>query len=321
MKIAKNNIREYLTQPVASFIGMASFESRCYSIMAEMKSCCSKFVIFSNSQCDSHSEENLKKMIAIAEDPNSVIKLNLDDPMDAAGKIERGLDSALLAPGDVIFIDITTFTHEQLLILFRILSQKKPNRNVVFGYTGADRYSVNTSQEDVWLSRGVSQVRSVLGFPGNFLPSKRLHLVVLVGFEHERAKLVIETFEPNILTLGTGKKSHSVSEEHFHTNSRFFDDVRKFFDRRIGINADVNLFEFSCIDPLATKTAIIEEICKWPDHNTVICPMNTKLSTLGVALAAAEKPATQICYSRAIEYNIEGYSTPSSHVTLFSMRF
>ena len=49
--------------------------------------------------------------------------------------------------------------------------------------------------------------------------------------------------------------------------------------------------------------------------------MNTKLSTLGAALAAVERPEIQLCYARAIEYNESGYSTPSNQVTIFTMAF
>jgi len=321
MKLAISNIKSELTEPVALFVGTASFEDRCCTILEELKDDCASFLIFKNSQVGPLAEQNLQKMLTIAGKRGVLVGLDLDEPMVTARSLRAVVDAAAKGPEGSIFVDITTFTHEQLLILFRILEQEKLARKIVFGYTGAARYSVNTDLENVWLSRGVSHVRSVLGFPGNLLPSKRLHLIVLVGFEHERAKAVIEIFEPSVLTLGVGEKSQSVSDEHFQTNCRFFDDVRKFMDRRTSISADVNSFEFSCVDPQVTKASILKEIGKFPDHNTVICPMNTKLSTLGVALAASENPAVQVCYSRAIEYNEVGYSTTSDQVTLFEMRF
>lgn len=321
MKLAINNLKKALTERVALFVGVASFEDRCCSILEELKDECASVLLFKNLQAGPQAEQNLRKMLLMVSDRGVSVDLNLDEPMSTAKSLSTVVDAIEKMPLGLVFVDITTFTHEQLLILFRILEQAKPARKIVFGYTGAERYSVNTAPADVWLSKGVSQVRSVLGFPGNLLPSKRLHLIVLVGFEHERAKLVIERFEPSVLTLGVGEKNQSVSEDHFQTNCRFYDDVRKFVDRRTSVGADVNSFEFSCVDPVATKKSVIEEIGRFPQHNTVICPLNTKLSTLGVALAVAENPAVQICYSRAIEYNEVGYSTASEQVTLFEMRF
>jgi hypothetical protein len=321
MKLAIKNLEAALTEPIALFVGTASFEDRCCTILDELKDKCASVLIFKNSQVGARAEQNLNKMLAMVGERGKMVGLDLDEPMATARSLGTVIDAVSQASPGSIFLDITTFTHEQLLILFRILEQAKPERNVIFGYTGADRYSVNTEPADVWLSRGVSQIRSVLGFPGNLLPSKRLHLIVLVGFEHERAKAVIEKFEPSVLTLGMGEKGQSISDEHYQTNSGFFDDVRTFVDRRTSISADVNSFEFSCVDPLSTQAAVLREISKYPDHNTVICPMNTKLSTLGVALVASDDPAVQVCYSRAIEYNEIGYSTASDQVTLFQKRF
>jgi hypothetical protein len=260
-------------------------------------------------------------MLAAAGESGTGISLDIDEPMATTRALLTLMDHIKVAGEGDIFVDVTTFTHEQLLILFRIFSVAPMGRRVVFGYTGADRYSTNTEVVDAWLSKGVSHVRSVLGFPGNLRPSRRLHLLMLVGFEHERAKAVIEAFEPSILTLGLGDLHQSVSSAHYESNKIFYEDVRKFVERRASLGGAVRQFSFSCVDPELAKSAILAQADELPEYNTVICPMNTKLSTLGAALAATERSDIQICYSRAIEYNEVGYSTPSDHVTLFSMAF
>ena len=68
-------------------------------------------------------------------------------------------------------IDATTFTRESLLILVRFLKQSlKTSDSVQFLYAPAKEYSIGTQYEDKWLSRGIREVRSVLGYPGDFLP-------------------------------------------------------------------------------------------------------------------------------------------------------
>lgn len=321
MKLAIKNLSGVLDEPISLFVAMASFEDRCRAIGQGLIGLYAQALLFRNPQAGEFAARNLQMMMEIAGDKASSAVLDLDDPTATARSLLTVVEQAAKGPDGSIFVDITTFTHEQLLILFRVLEEAKPDRNIVFGYTGANEYSINTAPADVWLSRGVSQVRSVLGFPGNLLPSKRLHLVVLVGFEHERAKAVIEAFEPNALSLGIGEQGQSVSEQHFQTNRRFFEDVQKFVERRTSLSSTVNTFTFSCVDPLATKRVLLNEIARLPDYNTVVCPMNTKLSTLGVALAARELQRVQLCYARAIEYNEEGYSTASDEVTIFQMRF
>ena len=306
---------------VALFIGMGSFETRCLTILNVLARKTSNFLFFKNRQAGESANESLQKMMEIAGEKAISIDLDLDKPTVSADAFQASLTHITNASEGIVFVDITTFTHEQLLIFLRVLSEAKIDRRFIFGYTGAEQYSVNTDPEDVWLSKGISQIRSVLGFPGEFLPSKKLHLIVLVGFEHERAKAVIEQFEPAFLTLGIAENTQSVSAAHYATNQKFFDEVKRFVDVRTSIYSSIDTFQFSGVDPILTREAVLAQTAKLPSCNTVVCPMNTKISTLGVGLAAIQDRGIQICYSRAIAYNESGYSTPSQQVTLFEMNF
>lgn len=79
----------------------------------------------------------------------------------------------------------------------------------------------------------------------------------------------------------------------------------------------VQRFNFSCVDPIQTMNDILEVVNKNPNYNTVICPLNTKPSTIGVALAATKCENIQVIYTQPMEYNIEGYSKPGETCTLF----
>ena len=318
-KINIADIKKSLPGRIALFIGMASFESRCLSILTSIIDSADSFMFFRNVEAGEIAEGNLQKMRALTISRNTVYEIDLDRPTITADEFQKCLSMIESAANGLIFVDITTFTHEQLLIFLRVVTQAKQGRRFIFGYTGAEQYSTNTDADSVWLSRGVSQIRSILGFPGEFLPSKKLHLIVLVGFEHDRAKAVIEKFEPSSLTLGIGDVTHSVSKAHYETNQRFFDEVKSFIDLKTSIYSQVNTFKFSGVDPVAAKNSILAEVTRLPGFNTVICPMNTKISTFGAGLAAVENRALQVCYSRAITYNESGYSTPSAQATLFEM--
>lgn len=321
MKIKLNELNSYLNEPIAVFMGTASYEKRCLEIYRAIRGKCSQSIFFRNTQTGLLAKENLQILIESSGGNGLEFPLDLDDPSSTARALSVAVLAIEQAPDGHVFIDSTTFTHEQLLILFRILDSKKINRKFIFGYTGAAQYSINTDSSNAWLSRGVSEVRSVLGYPGNPLPSKRLHLIILMGFEYERARAVVEKLDPNELSLGVGERSQSVSEHHYKTNRRFFEDMRNFVTLRTDIGPKVSNFSFSCVDPVATENEIMRQIDRLPDHNTVICPMNTKISTLGTAILACKKHDVQVCYSRPIEYNEEGYSTPSDHVTLFEWVF
>ena len=216
-----------------------------------------------------------------------------------------------------VLLDITTFTHEHLLILMALIRNHALPCKILLGYTGAAEYSTNTDEESVWLSRGVGQVRSILGYPGYMAPSKRLHLIVLVGFEVERARTLIEIMEPTKLSLGIGAPENSISSHHYTRNERFRNRLQEFHVRQAQTQTEVDKFTFSCIDPDEARDAILLQAAKYTEFNTVVCPMNTKISTIGVGLAALQEPRLQVVYAAVAEYNEAGYSTPGEEVRVF----
>lgn len=216
-------------------------------------------------------------------------------------------------------VDITSMSHELLAILIALLSIHGQLANTTFCYTGAKQYSFNTASDDIWLSKGVNAIRSVLGFPGEQLPSRQLHLVIPMGFEVERAIEIIAAYEPAVLSLGVGRREASVSEAHFESNNLFFGRLESFVKEQQVACKALSTFSFSCIDPIDTKKDITNHLSGFSDLNTVICPLNTKVSTVGVALLCLEQPEIQLCYAQPIEYNIDGYATPDEWVTVFTL--
>jgi hypothetical protein len=321
-KIPLQEISKLIPEGIAVYIGMASFETRCHSILEVLNPSPSNSLIFKNENSSALTSTNLAKMIELTAGKNTVINLNLDSSIALVDAFVSALSSAKL--GDLsgtVFVDTTTFTHELLLILLRVLDQLRPKCRILMGYTGAENYSTNTTVEQVWLSRGVSQIRSVVGYPGIFAPSKNLHLILMVGFEYERAAIMIERMEPAKLSLGVGERGESVSAEHCDTNERFYQELTKFLERTQLTFSEVETFKFSCVDPFKAKNTVLEQVRKNLNLNAVVSPMNTKISTIGVGLAALEEPRIQIAYARATEYNELGYSVPSTQATIFELKF
>lgn len=188
---------------------------------------------------------------------------------------------------------------------------------IFLGYTEAAEYSTNTDEDGIWLSRGVGHVRSVLGYPGRMAPSKKLHLIILVGFEVERARALIEIMEPSKISLGVGAQDRSFSEHHYTRNKRFQERLQEFINRQTRVQTEVDTFTFSCVNPYEARDAVLPQLDKHPEFNTVICPMNTKISTIGVGFAALKVPHLQIVYATVVEYNEEGYSTLGNEVSIF----
>jgi hypothetical protein len=142
-------------------------------------------------------------------------------------------------------------------------------------------------------------------------PSRKSHLIVLVGFEDERAGKLIEMYEPAVLSLGVGSVD-PVSERLSFVNETYYGNL-------MATHYGAKKFEFSPTDASSVRDVILEQAQRFGDYNVVVAPMNTKISTLGAALAAIKNPDIQICYSRAASYNVENYSEPADDCRLFSL--
>ena len=201
----------------------------------------------------------------------------------------------------VIVIDVTAFTREIMLILIRVLSTDyfKQKTKITLIHTPAESYS--EEHENLWLTKGVREIRSVGGYSGLHSPSKKLLLILLNGFEEERANTIIESFEPFKLIVGKPSENDSITSGlNKISNEKFQTLVTKHN------NILLQKFEFSCQDIQITKNAMSELCQKYcNEYNIVDAPLNNKVSTIAVGLFVLENEEVQICYASANQYNID----------------
>jgi hypothetical protein len=290
------------------FICSSSFEERCLSFASVV----SKELIDNALICHFEnnyeiSEERLGQLQELFHDKNPVVEvLKKHQPIynfDAFWK-----RFASFKKNSVVAVDITTFTRENLLMLLRIAFLKKDSFHFYFFYTSSEHYSSNDGTSDIWLSKGVKDIRSIFSFPGDFSPLKKIALIILTGFETERAQTLIDIYERSKLVLGKANKLNSINPELARINEVNFESLRM-------MNPNADSFEFSCINLSETADAIKEQIELYKeDFNIVIAPMNNKLSSLAVGLSAIENSFVQICYASTNQYNINAYSSASNFI-------
>lgn len=312
-----------ISSTIDLFVCAASFERRCLSIGSALASRTKRAIIVRNREFTHTSEVHYRSLLELFGERTSSVMVSTNAPTMTADAFTCDVIPYIreIQRGGNVFVDITTFTHEQLCIFIALLSGMQHSCDLRFGYTGASEYSTNTDEDGVWLSRGVRQVRSILGYPGDLAPSRKLHLIVLLGFESQRARLLIEMMEPSMLSLGVGGSQTSVSSHHYARNERFVARLDSFLKTQDQLQAEVRRFNFSCINPFDACGEVLREASLYTDYNTVVCPMNTKLSTFGTGLAALRNPRLQLVYASPEEYNEEGYSTPGEDATIFSLDF
>jgi hypothetical protein len=245
------------------------------------------------------------------------VVISRDNPYEATYAISKMIDLLMEDVNRSIIIDITTFTHEVLLILLKILFNRHIRIDrLTFVYCGAKDYSIGLEREYKWLSKGCKDIRSILGFPGELIPGKKTCLIVLVGYEHERAFKMITEMDPDVVYLGLGTQDNPDPSQ--------FQDAQTFFHRelfqqlRTTRQQQVKSFDFSCKDIVNTQTVISNIINETKDYNHMIIPLNTKISTLAVGLLALRDYKIQICYAAPETYNYDNYSTPGSVITVIN---
>jgi len=316
-QVPLSNVGTVVRAPIDVLICCGSFEERCCSIPEALDPGIIRMVLVAaNEDQRAYTGENAQRLRSRFEGKCIDVAMRSDSPLQTADSLLAAIKKAAHHSRQKYLVDITTFTHESLLILLRLLALTLTvDDRVTFAYTSAGEYSLGLSDQDKWLTKGVKEIRSVLGFSGDIIPSLKTHLIVLVGYEHERASELIASLSPSILSLGCGGRGTATNDKHQGANEHFHKLVRT----SCAIYGQCHDFDFSCSDPWKAKEAILKQARKFPDQNVVVAPMNTKISTVGAALAAQEMECIQICYAQALRYNYEHYSAPGDKCHVFEL--
>lgn len=303
-----SKINEHIPDDLA-FICFASFEARCYTIAQNIDiSRIRKAYVFRNtdSPMDVYNKDNLRILCTALQDA-SVKEISLNTPSSVADQLFYTIKEIVNSAIRDVMIDISSFTHEALLMLLRTLFTYRMSFNSInLVYNGASNYSE-------WLSKGCKDIRNVIGYPGFFNPSYKDHMIILTGFEKERATQLVALFEPDILSIGNG--CEPTDDNHLGTMCAMRDEFVSWFSN---LGTEWTSFEFSCSNISSTIEKIEAEIQKGDNENIVLVPLNTKLSTIAVALISLRNEKIQVVYPIPEIYNPE-YSIPSENVTIIDL--
>ena len=307
MTILLKELKKTLKKHYDVFLTSASYEKRCLSIMDAVNNVIDfnyKFVSLSIPHKDL-MKENLE---IFKRNKFVIIEINNAEQVKTATNFIEHIGQVLNEnPKATFLVDITTFTKQTLLILLRILRESLYESNQIqFLYTPAEEYSIGLEYADKWLSRGVIKVNSILGFAGIIKPSNLYHLVILMGYEVERAAALINAYEPSKISVGYARKDDSISDAHYQINKLKYDELLSEFPY-------AESFEFSGTKILDCKQDILKQVERYSNYNVVVSPMNNKISTLSCALAAFDNDKIQLAIAIPAIYNHENYSKPSNY--------
>jgi hypothetical protein len=198
--------------------------------------------------------------------------------------------------------DITTMTHEMLLIIVAAADEiVTPWKDLQLVYNVAGQYSGDDEPAKKWISQGIHEVRSVVGYPGDWSPGEQTTMVALPGLDPERMRRMVEEIEPEQLIVGI---ACPVGGHHAWTAEKNREIAEQLLTTRNGTT-----FDYPALDPFATIDAVIR-VLRDVKSNVLLAPLNSKISTAAVGVLARMQPEWQVCYAPAFIYNIT-YATSS----------
>jgi hypothetical protein len=206
--------------------------------------------------------------------------------------------------------DITTMTHEMLLVMVAASDEIIPAwRDLTIIYNVAAQYSGDDETHNKWISRGIREVRSVIGYPGSWSPGEPTTLVALPGFDAERMRRLVEDVEPDRLIVGIACPA---ADRHPWSAEK-----NRLIAERLLATRDGYTFDYPALDPLAAVDALLKEV-DTIGGNVLLAPLNSKISTVAVAGLARRRTAWQVCYAPALIYN-PNYATASDGFLVCSL--
>lgn len=212
-----------------------------------------------------------------------------------------------------IVIDITTFTREIILILIKVISLDIfLNFKTTIVYTPNESYT--TEEGPFWMTKGIREIRSIIGYSGLHSPSKKLMLLILNGFDEERTEHIIECFEPDKIIIGKPNEIGSINPSLNAISCTKYETIKLKYQNLI-----TEEFEFSCIDINITVNELKKIIANNNEFNIVISPLNNKISTIAVAITAIENEEVQVCYASANQYNIDTKCSASDYFLVYNL--
>ncbi len=294
-----------------NFITRSSFEIRWTVCPNALRDCDFSHILIFQSEaksdearrsCDEICNKSFDMVVTI-----DLIKSNAEKTYKS---LRNNLDTCFTNnQGELNLIDISCFKREELLMVLSILrdlNEQFPDVKCRLLYSEVDNMA-----ED-WLSRNTCEVRTVLGYSGDPMQSKRTCVIAMVGHEFNRAKDIIDVYDPSKLMIGRGLEGESINRELYERNITFYKELKAYYGQ------GCSEFEFSLLDPFKVK-ALLSNLCSDDQYNYVIVPLNNKISCLGAGLFALENSDVQICYSEMLEYNKVPYSTPGEYIHILNV--
>ena len=289
------------------FIGCASFEDRCLGALSLLSS---TYRFAHSYLCiyDDFSEtrqSNVKTMTESLQQhgPLSTVDVSEENPSRSIGELLAQVRSLASKSDARVTLDISTFTKRHLLLLLHALDDAGLWESLRLLYTEPKDYVV-----DMYLpmSVGIKEVAPIPGFTNLKPPDKPVLLVIMLGYEGDRAMALFQAIEPNETVLLVPKPAYR-REWEGRT-----EDLNRQLVSLLGQDA---IAYADARNPLQVKNALAKVLgTRYPtnDWTCLVSPLGTKPQTVGLYSFWRENPdSCAIVYAQPLRHNERYYSEGS----------
>lgn len=208
------------------------------------------------------------------------------DPLDGISKFKKLCENrSIELRSKDITIDMTTFTKQYLLVLLKFIGKQEPASVRLF-YAEPEDYGVKWEEP---LSYGLIDIVSVPTFGGHFYTEKESLLILLLGYEADRAYAVWERLSPHKTVILIGRPSFRETWEG---------RVEKINNKLISKLPRNCVHYIPTLDPFEVRRNLDSLIEQYSEKfNVAISPLGPKPQVVGCYLSASRHRDVQIVYA------------------------
>ena len=213
---------------------------------------------------------------------------------------------------DNLIVDITTFPKNYILKICKELEAY----NTVYQYTRGEYTELTEKERKV----GISKIIPIDGFEGKILINESVLLVLILGFEGNRALPFLEEFHSGKILALTSAPGIGIREEN-EEDKKFIQQTRE-ANKRLLNNSFVKEIKVNSLNPFIfcqqLKSIINNNLLINEPKNIVIAPIGTKAQTLGLYIYWRENPKLQILYPLPNRRPLIASKTGKTYIYVFS---
>ncbi len=275
------------------FLACASFEDRTTAVANKLSQ---QYLIENSFVCkyeeknkSSARDENFERLRSLlARHSGNVFPIICDhhDVLDGIRRFRELCSSRGVGLADKnISVDITTFTKQYLLVLLKYLEKQHP-RSVRLLYTEPEDYAVKWDRP---LSCGLIDIVSVPTYGGRSYTEKENLLILILGYEGDRAYGIWERLSPHKTVVIVGRPSYKNLWEG---------RVEQFNSKLLAKLPSESTIYSPTLDPFQVKKDIDTLVERHSTKfNIAISPLGSKPQVIGCYLSLAAHAEVQVIYA------------------------